>query len=95
MDDQTSVAVRICQGESRVMAENQPLGVIELTGLRAAARGKLKIEVTFQIDASGILDVRARDLDTGRQQLVRINLLGGVNDGEIEAMRARQQSAFG
>jgi molecular chaperone DnaK len=94
-DNQTSVVVRICQGESRTMVENQALGAVELSGLRAATRGKLKIEVTFQIDASGILDVRARDLDTGKQQIVRINLLGGVNDSEIEAMQRRQQAAFG
>ncbi len=89
-DGQQMVRVAICQGESRGFKENQPLGVVELNGLRPAKRGDIQIEVTFIIDASGTLDVRARDLETNEQQNIRINLLGGASDADIERMRARQ-----
>jgi molecular chaperone DnaK len=90
-DGQTSVRVRVAQGESRRFAENTCLGELELTGLVAAERGKTQIDVTFEIDADGILDVRARDGVTGREINARIQLAGARSDAaEIDAMRARQ-----
>jgi molecular chaperone DnaK len=94
-DDQDTVAVRICQGESRRLAENQGLGEIELSGLRRAPRGEVKIGVTFMIDADGTLGVRAQDLATGREQTIRINLVGGVPEEEIRRMMARQEAMAG
>ena len=93
-DGQTEVEVRICQGDSRVYDENQGLGTITLEGLRDGARGEVRIEVTFILDASGTLDVRAVDRETGSEQATRIDLLGGVSDEEINAMKARQASAL-
>ncbi|MCB9596284.1 MAG: Hsp70 family protein [Sandaracinaceae bacterium] len=94
-DGQDVVSVSICQGESRRLDENQPLGAIELTGLRPAARGEVKIEVTFQMDSDGTLGVRAVDAETGRQQTVRINLVGGVDEAEIQRMQERQARMMG
>jgi molecular chaperone DnaK len=90
-DDQSAVEIRICQGESIKFAENQLLGTLVLDGLRKAPRGKVRVEVTFLLDASGILDVRATDLDTRRMQSTRIQLQGGIDAAEIEAMRTRQE----
>ncbi len=94
-DEQDSVSVRIVQGESRRLDENQPLGQIELTGLRRAARGDVKISVTFLMDADGTLGVRAEDLETGRAQTVRIALVGGVSDDEVRRMAERQARMMG
>ncbi len=94
-DNQETVAVVIYQGESRRLDENQPLGEIQLSGLRPAARGGVKIEVTFQMDSDGTLGVRARDEDTGQQQTVRINLVGGIDDEEIRRMQERQARMMG
>ncbi len=91
-DGQQVVTIRVCQGESRVFKENETLGEIQLSGLRAAARGVVKIDVTFLLDASGTLDVRAIDADTGAQQTIRINLLGGSDDAEIARMMQRQRA---
>ena len=91
-DNQEVVRVRICQGESRRLVDNQGLGEIVLTGLRVAKRGDVQIGVTFMISADGTLGVRARDLMTGHEQTIRINLVGGTSDAEIERMRARQAS---
>lgn len=93
-DHQEVVRVRICQGESRRLEENQGLGEIELAGLRMAPRGKVRIGVTFVISADGTLGVRARDLDTGQEQTVRIKLVGGVSEDEVEQMRRRQAALF-
>ncbi|MCA9608823.1 MAG: Hsp70 family protein, partial [Myxococcales bacterium] len=94
-DGQDTVSVAICQGESRRLDENQGLGAIELTGLRPAARGDVKIEVTFQMDSDGTLGVRAVDSETGRQQTVRIALVGGVGEDEIRRMQERQARLMG
>jgi molecular chaperone DnaK len=90
-DDQTDVEVRICQGDSNLYKDNQALGAITLTGLRKARRGEIRIEVTFMIDASGILDVKATDLDTRRAQALRIALRGGIDQAEVDQMRQRQE----
>ncbi|MFW5921442.1 MAG: Hsp70 family protein, partial [Polyangiales bacterium] len=91
-DGQDAVSVRVCQGPHREFAQNEPLGEVELTDLPAGARGQVRVEVTFMLDASGTLDVKARDEATGREQAIRINLLGGLEDEEIAAMRERQQN---
>lgn len=91
LDDQQEVVVQICQGESRRLEENNPLGAVQLTGLPAGPRGSVKIGVTFFIDANGTLAVTAQDMATGREQRVRINLIGGASDDDIAAMQARQE----
>lgn len=94
-DNQQMVVIRVCQGEDKVFSANQLLGQVELTGLRAALRGQVQIDVAFQLDANGTLDVRAVDSDTGREQTIRIKLMGGASDADIEKMRARQQDLLG
>ncbi len=94
-DFQQAVRARVCQGESRKLVENQELGAVELVGLEPAPRGKTKIEVTFLMDADGTLQVRARDVRTGVEQRIRINLVGAVQDDEIARMQQRQQALVG
>jgi molecular chaperone DnaK len=91
-DMQDTVRVRIVQGESRRLADNHALGEIELSGLRPAPRGQVKIGVTFVMDADGTLDVKATDIETGRAQSIRIQLIGAISDDEMAAMAARQQA---
>jgi molecular chaperone DnaK (HSP70) len=94
-DYQDSVRARVCQGESRKLAENQELGAVELTNLNRTARGKTKIEVTFVMDADGTLQVRAKDIGTGAEQSIRIDLVGAVQPDEIARMQQRQQALVG
>jgi molecular chaperone DnaK len=94
-DFQEVVRARVCQGESRRLLENQELGIVELTGLRPSPRGKTQIEVTFLMDADGTLQVRAKDMQTGTLQSIRINLVGAVDDNEIQRMQERQQALVG
>lgn len=94
-DNQETVSVRICQGESRKLEDNQGLGAIELSGLRPAPRGKVQIGVTFLMRADGTLGVRARDMETGREQIVNIRLVGGVSDDDVARMRERQSQLLG
>ncbi len=90
-DGQVTVSIRVAQGESSRFAENTRLGDLELSGLRRARRGEVKVAVTFELDADGILNVRARDQDTGRETAATMRLLGTNNDAEdIGAMVARQ-----
>ncbi|MCA9533353.1 MAG: Hsp70 family protein [Myxococcales bacterium] len=93
-DGQTFISVRICQGEERSLEANQVLGVVELDGLRDAARGEVRIDVTFVIDADGALSVQARDLETGREQAVRIRRVGEIDDSELDALRERMEARF-
>jgi molecular chaperone DnaK len=89
-DQQTSVTLRICQGEARRFEENTVLGALELTGLRPALRGEVKVEVTFALDTSGRLQVRAQDPVTGTAQEAAVRLLGQLSTPEVDAARARQ-----
>jgi molecular chaperone DnaK len=90
-DGQTTVVVRVAQGESKRFEENTFLGELELSGIAAAPRGATLIAVTFVIDPDGILDVRARDQKTGRQQSARLQLVGSqATPADVDAMRARQ-----
>ncbi|NUN92832.1 MAG: Hsp70 family protein [Verrucomicrobiae bacterium] len=75
-DNQQIVMIRVCQGEGEQFPLNTSLGQLELSGLRAARRGELAIEVTFELDADGILNVRARDVETQRQTQARMKLVG-------------------
>ncbi len=87
---QTTVTVRVAQGESKRFEENTFLGEVELSGLTPAPRGETKIAVTFVIDPDGILDVKARDDSTGREQTARLQLVGAqTSPAEVEEMRAR------
>ncbi len=86
-DSQDYVFMRIFQGEREIAADNRLLGTLELTGIRRAPRGIPQIEVCFDIDANGILKVSARDLDTGREQSVRITASTGLAEEEIERLR--------
>lgn len=88
-DDQDTVVIRICQGEARRVEENTVLGEIALTGIRPAARGDVKIAVTFEIDTDGIVSVAARDVDTGQQAGTRVTLFGGMSDDEVREIVRR------
>jgi molecular chaperone DnaK len=91
-DAQTTVRVRVSQGESRRFTENTYLGECELTGLKAAPRGETKIAVTFEIDADGILNVRAKDPSTGLTAQARLKLLGATTEaGDVAEMMKRQE----
>jgi molecular chaperone DnaK len=94
-DNQVTVSVRVCQGESRRTDENQVLGQIDLLGLRQARRGEVSIAVTFVIDADGTLNVRALDERTGRGQEIEVNLVGAIGGQELDRMRARQRGVAG
>ena len=94
-DRQVQVSMRVCQGEARRTDDNEVLGALELLGLREAPRGHVRIGVTFVIDADGMLRARAQDRTTGKSQEIRINLVGALEDDEIESMRQRQEAMMG
>ncbi len=85
-DNQTAVSIRVFQGERPIARENRLLGEFELTGIPPAPRGIPQIEVTFDIDADGILHVTARDKATGRESQIKIHARTGLTDEEIERM---------
>jgi len=87
VDGQTSVEIQILQGERAMAKDNKLLGKFELTGIPSAARGVPQIEVAFDIDANGILNVSAQDKGTGHQQSIRISNTGGLSASEVERMR--------
>ena len=86
-DNQTAVTVRVFQGEREMAADNRLLGQFNLEGIPPAPRGMPQIEVKFDIDANGILNVSAKDLGTGKEQTVRIEQSSGLSKTEIEKMR--------
>ena len=88
-DKQDTVRIRVCQGESRRIDENLVVGELILDGLEPRGRGETTIEVTFQIDANGILRVRARDARTGREQRANLDVVGAVPTQEVDAARQR------
>ena len=85
-DGQSAVTIRVFQGEREMAADNKLLGQFDLVGLPAAPRGVPQIEVTFDIDANGIVNVSAKDKATGKEQQIRIQASGGLSDDEIETM---------
>ncbi|MCG8366346.1 MAG: molecular chaperone DnaK [Pseudanabaenales cyanobacterium] len=86
-DGQSSVEVHVLQGERAMAKDNKSLGKFQLTGIPPAPRGVPQIEVSFEIDADGILQVAARDKGTGREQSIRITNTGGLGSDEVERMR--------
>jgi molecular chaperone DnaK len=85
-DNQSSVEIHVLQGERKMATANKSIGKFMLDGIPPAARGMPQIEVTFDIDANGILKVSAKDLGTGREQNITIQASSGLNDREIEQM---------
>ncbi|HWK44992.1 MAG TPA: molecular chaperone DnaK [Stellaceae bacterium] len=85
-DSQTAVTIRVFQGEREMAADNKLLGQFDLVGLPPAPRGMPQIEVTFDIDANGIVQVSAKDKATAKEQQIRIQASGGLNDAEIDRM---------
>ncbi len=86
-DNQPSVQIHIVQGERQMAKDNKSLGQFHLDGIPSAPRGVPQIEVTFDIDANGILNVSARDKGTGKEQKIRIEASSGLSDSEIQRMR--------
>lgn len=85
-DNQTAVTIRVFQGEREIAADNKALGQFDLVGIAPAPRGMPQIEVTFDIDANGIVNVSAKDKATGKEQQIRIQASGGLSDADIEKM---------
>ena len=85
-DNQTAVTIRVFQGEREMAQDNKSLGQFDLVGLPSAPRGVPQIEVTFDIDANGIVNVSAKDKATNKEQQIRIQASGGLSDAEIEKM---------
>ncbi|MGH2340412.1 molecular chaperone DnaK [Segnochrobactraceae bacterium EtOH-i3] len=85
-DNQTAVTIRVFQGEREMAADNKMLGQFDLVGIPPAPRGVPQVEVTFDIDANGIVNVSAKDKGTGKEQQIRIQASGGLSDADIEKM---------
>jgi molecular chaperone DnaK len=85
-DNQTTVEIHVLQGERQMAADNRTIGKFQLTGIPPAPRGMPQVEVTFDIDANGILHVSARDKTTGKEQKIRIEASSGLSDTEIDKM---------
>ena len=85
-DNQSAVTIHVIQGERKRAGDNKSLGQFNLEGIRAAMRGQPQIEVTFDIDADGILNVSAKDKDTGKEQKITIKASSGLSDEEVDAM---------
>ncbi|MCL5049412.1 molecular chaperone DnaK [Aliidiomarina maris] len=85
-DNQSAVTIHVLQGERKRSADNKSLGQFNLEGIRSAMRGQPQIEVTFDIDADGILNVSAKDKDTGKEQKITIKASSGLSDDEVEKM---------
>ena len=91
-DNQTQVGIKVLQGEREMAADNKMLGQFDLVGIPPAPRGMPQIEVTFDIDANGIVNVSAKDKASGKQQNVRIQGSGGLSDSDIERMVSEAES---
>ena len=85
-DNQTAVTIRVFQGEREMAADNKLLGQFDLVGIPPAPRGMPQIEVTFDIDANGIVNVSAKDKATGKEQTIRIQASGGLTEADIQRM---------
>ena len=90
-DNQTEVTVHVLQGERPMAAQNKSIGQFNLTGIAPARRGVPQIEVTFDIDANGILNVSAKDKATGKEQSIRIEASSGLSEEEINRMKAEAE----
>ncbi|RDJ93925.1 hypothetical protein B4Q13_18525, partial [Lacticaseibacillus rhamnosus] len=85
-DNQPSVQIQVFQGEREIASHNKLLGSFELTGIPPAPRGVPQIEVTFDIDANGIVQVSAKDKATGKEQQIRIQASGGLSEADVDKM---------
>jgi len=85
-DNQTAVSIHVLQGERKMAMDNRSIGKFDLVGIPSAPRGVPQIEVTFDIDANGILHVNAKDLGTGKEQKIRIEASSGLSEAEIQKM---------
>ena len=85
-DNQTTVEIHVLQGERQMAVDNRTIGKFQLTGIPPAPRGMPQVEVTFDIDANGILHVSAKDKATGKEQKIRIEASSGLSDAEIDKM---------
>jgi molecular chaperone DnaK len=85
-DNQPSVSIHVLQGERPMAGDNMTLGRFELTGIPPAPRGVPQVEVTFDIDANGIVNVSAKDMGTGKEQSIRITASSGLSEDEIEKL---------
>jgi len=94
-DNQTQVGIKVLQGEREMAADNKLLGQFDLVGIPPAPRGMPQIEVTFDIDANGIVNVSAKDKASGKQQNIRIQGTGGLSDADIERMVQEAESMAG
>ena len=90
-DNQTEVTIHVLQGERPMAAQNKSIGQFNLTGIAPARRGVPQIEVTFDIDANGILNVSAKDKATGKEQSIRIEASSGLSEEEINRMKAEAE----
>ena len=90
-DNQTEVTIHVLQGERPMAAQNKSIGQFNLTGIAPARRGVPRIEVTFDIDANGILNVSAKDKATGKEQSIRIEASSGLSEDEINRMKAEAE----
>ena len=91
-DNQPSVEVRVLQGERPMAKDNKQLGIFHLDGIMPARKGVPQIEVTFDIDANGILKVSAKDKATGKEQSIRIEGSSGLSDAEVERMKKEAEA---
>ena len=85
-DNQNAVTIRVFQGEREMAGDNKLLGQFDLVGIPPAPRGTPQVEVTFDIDANGIVNVSAKDKSTGKEQQIKIQASGGLSDDEIDKM---------
>ena len=92
VDNQTAVTIHVLQGERPMAAQNKSIGQFNLEGIAPARRGVPQIEVTFDIDANGILNVSAKDKATGKEQKIRIEASSGLSDDEIKRMKAEAEA---
>ena len=92
VDNQPSVEIKVLQGERPMAAQNKQIGIFHLDGIMPARRGEPQIEVTFDIDANGILNVTAKDKTTGKEQKIRIEASSGLSDDEIKRMKAEAEA---
>ena len=94
-DNQTQVGIKVLQGEREMAADNKMLGTFDLVGIPPAPRGVPQIEVTFDIDANGIVNVGAKDKGTGKEQSIVVQSSGGLSEAEIEAMVKQAEANAG
>jgi len=94
-DNQTSTEIHICQGERPMAADNKSLGKFVLDGIPPAPRGVPQVEVTFDVDSNGVLNVTAKDKSTGKEQSIRIEASSGLSEDDIEKMKAEAEEHAG